>query len=127
MPCDIVNETCDHNPKATIIGSTGQEIFQTSTKSFDKEIMETFVYMGFLPFPTFMLVLNLVSLCALIVRLLECEIIEKWMFSSKKRSRNLNIQENFFKRDPLNIYKSFSRLGIHDQKIISPCHPPLDH
>ena len=59
--------------------------FQASTKSFDKEIMETFVYMGFFPLSKFMFVSNLVSLCALKVRLLECEKIEKMMFSSSKR------------------------------------------
>ena len=58
--------------------------FQASTKSSDKEIIETFVYMGFFPFSKFLLVSIWVSVCALKVRLLDCEIIEKWMFSSRK-------------------------------------------
>ena len=40
-------------------------IHQTSTKNFDTIIMETFVSMGFLPFSKYLLVLNIVSLCAL--------------------------------------------------------------
>ena len=59
--------------------------FQNSTKIFDKEIVETFIYIGFFPFSKFLLVAKLVSLCALKVRLLECEKFEKLMFSSRKR------------------------------------------
>ena len=50
VPCVIVIEKCDHKRKATIIDLTGQDIIQISTKNFDKEIMETFIYIGFLPF-----------------------------------------------------------------------------
>ena len=86
MTCDIVNETCDHNRKAKIIGLTGQEIFRPKLKVLIKKssFLETFVYMGFFPFSRFLLVSILVSLCALKIRLLECEIIEKLMISSKK-------------------------------------------
>ena len=49
---------------------------QISTRNFDKEIMETFVYIGFPPFSKFLLVLNMVSLCVLKVRLVNCEEIE---------------------------------------------------
>ena len=45
VPCDIVNGTCDHNRKATIIGLTGQEIFRPQLKVLIKK-MENFVYMG---------------------------------------------------------------------------------
>ena len=68
--------------------------FQTLTKSFEKEIMETFVYMGLLSlawetfvymFSKFLLVSNLTSLCGLEVQPLECQKIEKWMNGSRKR------------------------------------------
>ena len=37
MPCNIVNETCDYNRKATIIGLTGQEIFRPQLKDMKKK------------------------------------------------------------------------------------------
>ena len=79
MSGNVVNETCDHNRKAKIIGLTGQEIFRPKLKVLIKKssFLQTFVYMGFFPFSRFLLVSILVSLCALKVRLLECEKIEK--------------------------------------------------
>ena len=85
VPCDIVNGTCDHNRKATIIGLTGQEIFRPQPKVLIKKLWKTSFTWDFFPFSRFVLVSTLVSLCALKIRPLECETIEKWMFSSRKR------------------------------------------
>ena len=76
VPCNILNKTC----------GTYQAIFRPQLEVLIIEIMETFVYMRFFPFSKCLLVSNMVSLCALKVRLLECEKIEKLMFSSIKRS-----------------------------------------
>ena len=47
--------------------------------------MESFVYMRFLPFSNLLSTSIKVSLCALEVGPPECEDIEKWIFSARKR------------------------------------------
>ena len=74
VPFEIVNETCDHNRKATIISKTDQEIFRPQLKVLIKKLL---IYMGFFSFSKFLLISNMVPLCALKVRLLEYEKIQK--------------------------------------------------
>ena len=52
--------------------------------------METFIYMGFFPFSKFLLISNMVSLCALKFRLLECEKFKNGCFHPENVYRNLN-------------------------------------